>query len=990
MTQLRVRARAVDMLGRQQIAGIPTAIHELFKNAHDAYAERVEVDFFRKTRVLVLRDDGYGMTREDLESRWLTLGTESRVSANKKKSKQELDEEWRGPKHLPPRVIMGEKGIGRLAIAVIAPITLLMSRASRADGLHNLVVTLVHWGLFEQPGLDISEIDIPIVEFEAGTLPGRADICALADAVEKNIDSLKEDISAEIFVSLQDSLKKAREIAPDQLDLYLNNDVDNKLSLRGDGYGTHFIVLPVAPELDDDIDGGADKEASKLEKNLLGFSNTMSGVEPVIKTEFRDHKLSKPDSLIGSASFFNEEDFNTVDHIFDGTFDEHGQFVGTVAIYGKPREFVCNWTEGRGRLARCGGFSIRYWYVQGREKESSLNADSWQNITKKLDRIGGLYIYRNGIRILPYGDTDYDFLGIEKRRTKSAQDWFFSYRRLFGYISISHEDNAALTEKAGREGFRENQAYRDFRAILINFFEQLALEFFRPTSPQGEDFWETKEENLAQDLLLKKQKKKADNRREDFKIELAQFFTLYEGNFFEQESTRIKEEFTARLDNLEIETDTGELALAVRKLELEIRNQIRVLHNRNRLNRPRGLALTKSLEKDWQAYERMSLDVKETVLEPLNNEIDSQLRLLANDKIGNAQRRESAIQYIESERDAAVRELQALRRDTVVASDKMVQSLKDLLKSEFAAMREETERLVGEFTRRSAATPQSMDSDRNQVEQEILQLRIRETDLLDSLRRQMIELAEGLQSRETLDDRFAALENTNQILEEQLNFYSDFALMGMSVGILQHEFERAARGIRVAMADLKPWADTNPPLAVIYRHLRDHIEHLDGYLKALDPVGRRIHRVSIKLSGDEILNTLRRVFVEQLDESGIELQVTDKFRDSKILCKSSTVIGAFINLVDNAIYWLNNGAKSERKIFLDVDDKGFLISNTGPGIEERFRERIFDFGETKKPGGRGMGLAVSRDTLRREGMDIVLLQCGLDKQPIFQIVFNKD
>ncbi len=601
-----------------------------------------------------------------------------------------------------------------------------------------------------------------------------------------------------------------------------------------------------------------------------------------------------------------------------------------------------------------------------------------------------MYIYRNGIRILPYGDTDYDFLGIEKRRTKSAQDWFFSYRRLFGYISISHEDNAALTEKAGREGFRENQAYRDFRAILINFFEQLALEFFRPTSPQGEDFWETKEENLAQDLLLKKQKKKADNRREDFKIELAQFFTLYEGNFFEQESTRIKEEFTARLDNLEIETDTGELALAVRKLELEIRNQIRVLHNRNRLNRPRGLALTKSLEKDWQAYERMSLDVKETVLEPLNNEIDSQLRLLANDKIGNAQRRESAIQYIESERDAAVRELQALRRDTVVASDKMVQSLKDLLKSEFAAMREETERLVGEFTRRSAATPQSMDSDRNQVEQEILQLRIRETDLLDSLRRQMIELAEGLQSRETLDDRFAALENTNQILEEQLNFYSDFALMGMSVGILQHEFERAARGIRVAMADLKPWADTNPPLAVIYRHLRDHIEHLDGYLKALDPVGRRIHRVSIKLSGDEILNTLRRVFVEQLDESGIELQVTDKFRDSKILCKSSTVIGAFINLVDNAIYWLNNGAKSERKIFLDVDDKGFLISNTGPGIEERFRERIFDFGETKKPGGRGMGLAVSRDTLRREGMDIVLLQCGLDKQPIFQIVFNKD
>jgi hypothetical protein len=45
MSKITVRARAVDMLGRQQIAGIPTAIHELFKNAHDAYAHKVDVDF---------------------------------------------------------------------------------------------------------------------------------------------------------------------------------------------------------------------------------------------------------------------------------------------------------------------------------------------------------------------------------------------------------------------------------------------------------------------------------------------------------------------------------------------------------------------------------------------------------------------------------------------------------------------------------------------------------------------------------------------------------------------------------------------------------------------------------------------------------------------------------------------------------------------------------------------------------------------------------
>src|SRR5215213_685008 len=81
MPTFKTRARAVDMLGRQQIAGIPTAISELFKNAHDAYADRAVVDFFRSDGLFVLRDDGLGMTREDFERRWLTLGTESKLDA---------------------------------------------------------------------------------------------------------------------------------------------------------------------------------------------------------------------------------------------------------------------------------------------------------------------------------------------------------------------------------------------------------------------------------------------------------------------------------------------------------------------------------------------------------------------------------------------------------------------------------------------------------------------------------------------------------------------------------------------------------------------------------------------------------------------------------------------------------------------------------------------------------------------------------------------
>ena len=44
MAQFKTRARALDLLGRQQIAGIPTAINELIKNAHDAYADKFDIN----------------------------------------------------------------------------------------------------------------------------------------------------------------------------------------------------------------------------------------------------------------------------------------------------------------------------------------------------------------------------------------------------------------------------------------------------------------------------------------------------------------------------------------------------------------------------------------------------------------------------------------------------------------------------------------------------------------------------------------------------------------------------------------------------------------------------------------------------------------------------------------------------------------------------------------------------------------------------------
>jgi hypothetical protein len=613
MAKMRVRARAVDMLGRQQIAGIPTAIHELFKNAHDAYASRVEVDFFRADRVLVLRDDGVGMTRADFESRWLTLGTESKVGANKETTIPWLAEQRGGR-----RPILGEKGVGRLAIAAIGPQVLVLTRAIRENGqLDELVVALVHWGLFELPGIDLDQIDIPIRVFPGGTLPDKAGIRSLVESSQASVLGLGNLISAATLERLFDELD-SMQVDPADADQFLGG-----LSLRGDGHGTHFYVFPTYPYMEDDVNEVAENDvASPLQKMLLGFTNTMmpDREAPPVQASFRDRRADGTvTELIGGDSFFTPDEFTSADHHFEGIFDEFGQFSGTIGVFGKPPvKHTINWRQAGNRKTECGVFRIKVAYLQGRVYESQLPADDFYRIIAKANKIGGLYVYRDGVRILPYGNSDYDFLNVERRRTKSLQDWFFSYRRMFGGVEISHLSNPDLVEKAGREGFRENAAYRQFRAILENFFKSLAINFFRESGRYSDDFIAAKKASTEQEKLLQQRNKSTKEKKKRFAAALDQFFEAVESRQPEVRAADLRQEVTARLGSIASTVVPEQAATELLRLEAQVRDRITRFRQDFKIVRPAGVGLTKQMASDWQAHTRSSGQIEAEIITPLH------------------------------------------------------------------------------------------------------------------------------------------------------------------------------------------------------------------------------------------------------------------------------------------------------------------------------------------------------------------------------------
>ena len=540
MAKFKTRARTIDMLGRQQIAGIPTAISELFKNAHDAYADHVEIDFFRADRLFVLRDDGMGMTREEFENRWLTIGTESKLNS-KKMPLPPPDKSKR------PRTMLGEKGIGRLSIAIIGPQVLVLTRAKRDSGLHNLIAAFLNWGIFEAPGINLEDIEIPIREFADGHLPTIADVIEMVAEFSENLKQIdKED--KELFQRLKAELA-AFIVDPNEIDSYLKNS--SYLSLKDQGAGTHFYIKKATELLIDDIDSSSPGKASPLEKALLGFTNTMtpSHEPPVITEAFRDYKTDTVfDDLIDKERFFTPNEFINADHHVTGEFDEYGQFNGTISIYGEEfQNHVIPWMKSKGQPTKCGPFKIAFADVQGNLRETTIPMEEWSQLTSKMDRQGGLYVFKNGIRILPYGDTDYDWVGMEYRRTKSASYYHFSHRRIFGAVEITSSCNPFLKEKAGREGFRENEAYRQLKDILESFFIQLAADFFREGGSKSNKFFD---QRVNIQKIHEAERKRADHvrtRKEKLESEIEDFFRLYDESAPEKEAIKISDTLTEQL-----------------------------------------------------------------------------------------------------------------------------------------------------------------------------------------------------------------------------------------------------------------------------------------------------------------------------------------------------------------------------------------------------------------------------------------------------------
>ena len=440
-SKLRPKARLLRTLGADLISSEKVALIELVKNSYDADASRVEITFdgpLKKNQgVIEILDDGHGMDANTIENTWLTIATNSKRSSRQKTPKG--------------RPILGEKGIGRLAISRLGTI---LEITTKTEDANNEVFLTINWDDFNNDELYLDQVSVNWSEREPQVFKESSNKYSGTLLRIKNISkSYTEKDIGDIYNSL------TRLISPKQNSIQKITDDD-------------FSIF-------------------------LNFKNVESGYDKY------------------SGSVKSEFDTHDPHYRLTGAIDDDGNLVGEFVYLDRAAKQLKKNDINEGiwitkeRKPTCGDiyFDFKVW---DRDNDSlrlllDSNRDEIeakpQDIRDSLDTRAGISIYRDGFRVLPYGESGNDWLDLDNRRIQNPSQRI-SNNQILGSVFIESQTNPLLKDQSNREGILAGEAYTDFTTLLRGAINTVEVERRRVRVKNRKKITSTKLPKLFEDIEI--------------------------------------------------------------------------------------------------------------------------------------------------------------------------------------------------------------------------------------------------------------------------------------------------------------------------------------------------------------------------------------------------------------------------------------------------------------------------------------------------------
>lgn len=1043
MGSFKTKARTVELLGRKQIRDSVTAIAELMKNAYDADATALRVEFNTKSENprVIIADNGSGMTQNDIESKWLVLGTSSKTHRRARKTPF-------------GRPLMGAKGIGRLAASAVGKQLWMFTKTT--NSLWNIVY--IHWSLFENPNMAIHEIQVP-TRFNVSK-----------DELMLRFDSIVEDMTRELKKNLEnDAWNNA---SPDEIDVISTlreqiildiSDVTISLNhvakfFHGYEKGTILYIDRLYDNWDNylqPISSEARKDDPMSEKMFHRFAAFVATLRNAESHEIPFSVEIYHNSNAWKQDFeFTEEDYKVYDIKVDGIV-ENGQFVGTLDARNADPDLLkkCNARLKQGlqvtagianwQKVDCGKFSIKFCHIEGRAKASGLSPDDYERIKRKLEIVCGISVYRDGVRILPYGEPENDFLSIEARRTQKASTYIFSHRNIFGRIDIDSVSNPNLEDKSSREGLIENAYYYYFVKVLENLLITIAVEFLSSVRKDSlgiqASFVErnkaAEEDRKFREEYERREEKEARQSKSEakawFNETTAEISNLERQiqEFYEIKSNMIASfsvsdglnKLNSHIDTIRRESHEYSTRIKyVKSKKFVIPLQLKHHYEEDLLNRVNNQ--NTQIEECCNSLQNTLDEYTSSLCLKLQNLVDqwtADITILARTSPKSI---ESAINERLQTLLTEYRELleqisteSAKNRAHVAAELKPVEDYLHELRFSHELMKSREWIQAQDMIRQLASLRGSIDTIFDHSPEEavkksneliykidklnsdlltiIMKLRHVESENLAGYIATQTKLTDALVRKDsTVTDQqiIGFLRQENVRLESQVEIYSDLANMGLAAEIVNHEFNQLFINVDNAIKNMAPYVK-DPNARYWLRQIDMGFRSISDRQNQLSPMYRTYSLRKAKTNLYSFIEEIRRFTEGELKRNDIQF-INEVPDNVYVTISKSKIFPAISNIINNAIYWVLDQTDKMILIHYNEISHTLYIDDSGCGIIASDKEKIFEPFVSYKPNGRGLGLTVARKVLESQGH---MLEVADDTEKrlsgaSFKIIFSRD
>lgn len=561
--QFKVSAKTARLIGRENITGVDGAIIELVKNAYDADASCVYVQYGIKYPYLMneldmnlidhdlskseldtfslLYDRGIGIyMKRSVESFITEEKNLAQATAEYNELSQEvqkilfaknyiviadngvgmtrkvIENSWMrigtSDKELnyvsgKGRIKTGAKGIGRFALDKLSTATVMYTKSNEDD----FISWKINWDQFSNVKL-LNEIDAEI------------DVCeqSLESVVREHVGDWNPDIlnkhswdtgtviilhpmrepwNERLYKKINTSLNNLNPLADEDIfDIYVENIYNEEYSM----ISTHYTMTQ------DDYD-------YKVNANYDGdnlVSITIARNEMITRIFEFQHEYDLNDvKTLSTEEFWARQAFHDYPYKRE--------------VYNVP--FTINYPiesllEGIAldSIKNVGPFSFDFYFLKSMKSSFPIIKNVKRGSRSDLlEKHGGIKLYRDNFKVRPYGEEGmlYDWLGLAAAAAKQPAavthptgKWNVPPYQVIGNVHIGRMANPKLYDMANREGLVDNEEYNAFKKLLLKIIEKFEYDrqyFYREYSK-----WIDENQTHVIESVIKKVvsgKSKADN-----------------------------------------------------------------------------------------------------------------------------------------------------------------------------------------------------------------------------------------------------------------------------------------------------------------------------------------------------------------------------------------------------------------------------------------------------------------------------------------------